>query len=437
MARLLIISHVWPFPGSSGQQLRVRYTIQAALRQFGVDFLTVAPTSEREEVAAQLAALGCRPVVLPSRSSHSGMKRLSQFLSSRLFALATGAKPSNYVIGAVELSASRIRSAIRADSYCGVLYEYFHAVNSTGVFQEVGVPTVLDMHNVLWKSREQRLNETRGLPVWFKRAALGRYRRIEESAWDRFDAVVAINRSEYDLVQRRLNLQQKLFYAPMGTDLSRWPACWRPATPQRLAFYGGLGSAHNEAAAFRCHDAIMPIVWQRFPQAELWLVGSNPSPRLRRLESDPRVRVTGYVERVEEVLSKISVVLCPWSGTYGFRSRLVEVMALGVPVVATPAAVDGMELQSGNGIVLAETNEALADEAVKLLADPDRLALQSRLARAEMERLYSLENTYGRLIRELKQWLEERGTRHPGRLVTREAGVKSSTSVTVSAAVCK
>jgi glycosyltransferase involved in cell wall biosynthesis len=411
--KLLIISHVWPFPGSSGQQLRVRHTVEAAVREFDVDFLTYAPSTRRKEVAGQLAAFGCRPVVLASCSPRSGPKRLAHLVASRMFVLLTGAKSSNYLIGEVELSVSKIRSAIVPEDYCAVIYEYFHAVNSVPMFQNAGVPAILDMHNVLWKSKEQRLSECKAWPAWFKQMALRRYRQQEESAWDRFDALVAINRSECNLVQVRQQRNQKLFYAPMGTDLSRWPPCWRPANPPRVAYYGGLGSPHNEAAALRCHEHVMPRIWQKFPKSELWLVGSNPPDRLRRLASDTRIKVTGFVEQVQAVLSTMSLVLCPWSGNYGFRSRIVEVMALGVPVVATPAAVDGMELQAGRGIILADTNDALADEASKLLADPEQLGIQSRLARAEMERLYSLENTYGRLIRELGQWLDERKDHRP------------------------
>jgi len=406
--RLLVISHVLPFPGSAGQQLRVRYTVEAAVRKFEVDFLTFVPSAQREEVGKQLAAFGCRPVILESCLPRRGLQRLASSLASGLFVLRTGMKSSNYTIGKVELTPARIRSAIDPGDYAAVLYEYFHAVESVPVFRSAGVAAILDMHNVLWKSREQRLSEKTAWPAWFKRAFSSRYRRREESSWNQFDALVAINRSEYELVHSRLRPSQKLFYAPMGTDLSRWPACWQPGNPPRLAYYGGLASGHNEAAALRCNEHIMPKIWQRFPDAELWLVGSNPSERLRSLTSDPRVRVTGFVEKVQDVLCTMSLVLCPWSGSYGFRSRIVEVMALGVPVVATPSAVDGMELESGRGIILADSNDAMAEAALKLLSESNWLETQSRLARAEMERLYSLENTYGRLMTELREWLETR-----------------------------
>jgi glycosyltransferase involved in cell wall biosynthesis len=408
--RLLVISHVWPFPGTSGQQLRVRYTLEAAIRRFEVDFLTFAPRGRRGEVSKRLMELDCRPIVLESAEAE-GPRRLGQSLSTALFILRTGLKKSNYLIGTVELSPRRIRSTVNWGDYEAVLYEYFHAVDSVAWFRKVGVPTILDMHNVLWKSLEQRLGESSMRPRWLTSAAVGRYRRHEESAWDRYDALIAINRREYELVQSRLQPRQELFYAPMGTDLSVWPFCWRPVKPPRIAFYGGLGSLHNEAAAIRCYQRIMPVIWKCLPDAELWLVGSSPSKRIRSMTSDPRVRVTGFVEKVQEVLSTMSLVLCPWFGTYGFRSRIVEVMALGVPVLATPDAVDGMELRSGQGLILVESDQAMASRALELLSTPERLSVQSRIARSEMERLYSLENSYGRLITELHSWLETKRER--------------------------
>ena len=376
-----------------------------------MDFLTYAMSDAQEDVSHRLKAFGCRPIVLESAQSRSGLQRLAQALRARLFVLRTGLKRSNYAIGKVEFSPSRVRSAVNPTKYEAVLYEYFHAVDSVACFQEAGVPAILDMHNVLWKSMEQRLNEGSQWPAWLKGACLRRYRRREESAWDKYNGLVAINRREHEMIQARLRPSQELFYAPMGTDLSLWPFSWRPARPLRIAYYGGLGSTHNEAAALRSHGQIMRLIWKRLPDTELWLVGSHPSERLRRLTADSRVKVTGFVERVQEVLSTMSLVLCPWSGHYGFRSRIVEVMALGVPVLATPEAVDGMELESGRGIILADSDAALAEAALELLSAPSQLEAQSRLARSEMERLYSLENTYGRLITDLRAWLEARRER--------------------------
>jgi len=403
--KLLFISHVLPFPGAAGQELRVRYMLRSAATRFAVDFLTCAPTDQMEPVREKLRQEPCQPIVLPSRLGRTAAQTAAQRLAAAAFMLRTGLKHSNYRIGQMDLAPARIAAAVQPGAYDAVIYEYFHAVDSVRLFKPLGVPVILDMHNVLWRSLEQRLAQRPGIARVLNHFRLNRYRRREEAAWAQFDALIAINRSEQDWVQARLGPTQKLFYAPMGTDLSIWSAGWRPVTPPRLAFYGGLASAHNAAAALRCHHSIMPAIWQRFPDAQLWLVGSHPNDRLRRLAGDPRVRVTGFVGEVQDVLTTMSLVLCPWSGTYGFRSRLVEAMALGVPVVASPAAADGMELEHERGILFGETDAELAHQSLRLLTQPAFAQAQSRSARQTIERLYSLANTYGRLFQELSQWL--------------------------------
>ena len=148
----------------------------------------------------------------------------------------------------------------------------------------------------------------------------------------------------------------------------------------------------------------MPEVWDRAPGTAFWLVGSNPDATLRKRSEDPRVKVTGFVEEVQQVLRTMTAVVCPWSGTYGFRSRLVEVMALGVPVVTTPDAISGMEFEDGHGVLVGETDRDLARHVLHLLCDDHFASEQSRKARAAVELRYDVPNTYGKLMKELRQW---------------------------------
>jgi glycosyltransferase involved in cell wall biosynthesis len=84
---------------------------------------------------------------------------------------------------------------------------------------------------------------------------------------------------------------------------------------------------------------------------------------------------------------------------------VVEVMAVGVPVVASPSAVHGMELEDGIGILLGDDEAGLADLVIRLLSEPSFATRQSRLAREQVERLFSSDDTYGRLTQELRDWL--------------------------------
>jgi glycosyltransferase involved in cell wall biosynthesis len=264
------------------------------------------------------------------------------------------------------------------------------------------------MHDVLWKSYAHSLEPCAGILGLWKRWAVRRYKAEEERAWTQFDALVAINRDEERLVRGVLGDSAAIFHAPMGTDLTLWSYGPEPASPPRLAYYGGLGNAQNEQSALRCAAQIMPAIWDKVPDAELWLIGSSPSASLRRLTRDSRVRVTGFVEDVQQVLRTMSAVLCPWTGTFGFRSRLIEVMALGVPVVVSPDAVHGMELQKDRGVLLGETDAALANQALRLIIETTFARDQSRMARDQIERGFSLENTYDSFVMDLHRWLRTR-----------------------------
>ncbi len=409
--RLLLISHVNPVTRRSGQQQRVYYSLVALRKHFHVTFVGFAAAEECERLSKELLPLCDAVELLPSAYARTRMSKGWHRLAGWFYQRRTGLKFSNYVIGKVELTAARLAPLVARCQYDLAVFEYFHTAEAAGWLRQRGIPCVLDMHNILWQSFARQL-EGRGISGEAKARAVARYRSAEEAAWHQYEGLIAISEGERDYVRSRLVMGQQLFYAPMGIPLECWPYLWSPVEPRRVGYYGGLGSPHNAQDARRCYERIMPEVWRTFPEAELWLVGSNPPEDLRALAArDPRVKVTGFVENVQSVLSKISVLLCPFTGTYGFRSRVIEAMALGVPVAASPDAVYGMALKSGAGLFLSESDAGLATAARQLLSRSDFAATHSRAAREQIERNYSFASTYGRLAAELFAFVGVRGVR--------------------------
>jgi glycosyltransferase involved in cell wall biosynthesis len=401
--RALVVSHVLPFPGISGQQQRVANTLRGLRERFQVTFLTPCPRGGEEALRRALEPWCDEALLVPSLYASGGLRPLWHRAGALLFALATGLKTSNYALGRVELPPRRVEASLGDRAFDIALFEYFHAWEAAASLRSRGLPTVLDTHNVLWQAYDRQLRDRRWLPASVRRWALGRYRRAEEQAWQAFTALVAITPSEGHYIRSRVPPATRVIKACMGIDLEAWPRCWDPSKPPRVAYYGGLGSDHNVRQALRCHARILPLVWKRFPEAEFWIVGSKPPPEIQALAADRRVRVTGFVDRPQEVLKTMTACLCPWEGTYGFRSRLVEVMAVGVPVVASPDAAYGMDLRQGRGIFFEPHDARLAAATLRLLEDPSLAADQSRAARASIEDLYGFPATYGRLTSELAE----------------------------------
>ncbi len=422
--RLIVISAVHPFPGSSGQQQRVRHKLLAFREHFHTTFLTVAALAEVDWVADELKPLCEESIVLPSRYRRSRIHRLVHRVASVLYAAATGLKRSNYIMGRVELAPERTRSAIGDRRFDVAVFEYWHAVGAVPFMQAAGARCVLDMHDVLWLSYERQLQDRAWIPSLIRDLTVARYRAREESAWRGFDALITINREEHGYVGRVLGDSVELIYAPMGIDLRSWPYSWAAAAPPRVAYYGSLGSTHNLRDAMFCFEEVMPEVWRHVPEAEFWIVGSNPPPSMLQLASASRqVHVTGYLEDVSEVLATVSAVLCPWKGRFGFRSRVVEVSAIGAPVIASHDAVHGMELRPDEDLLIADSPLGMAKAILRLLGDPDLGVRLSRSARRRVEDLYSYDSTYSKLARSLASSVEKTPTsKSTGHDETRNCG---------------
>jgi glycosyltransferase involved in cell wall biosynthesis len=121
---------------------------------------------------------------------------------------------------------------------------------------------------------------------------------------------------------------------------------------------------------------------------------------------DAGIRVTGYVEDVRVPLSRASVVVCPLRFGYGIRGRIFELLSMNVPVVATPIAVAGMELEAGDGLLLAEGADAFAAAVADLLRDPERRAALGQRGREIAVQRMSIAATYDKLVENLVRRVE-------------------------------
>jgi sugar transferase (PEP-CTERM/EpsH1 system associated) len=171
------------------------------------------------------------------------------------------------------------------------------------------------------------------------------------------------------------------FYDPDG-DFPR-------LAPKRplIVFTGQMDYAPNVDAVAWFADAVLPLV----PEADLAIVGRNPSQAVKRLGARERVTVTGAIEDVRSWLAAADVAVAPLRIARGVQNKVLEAMAMGRPVVATPAAFEGIEAEAGRDLIVAEGARAQAGAVRTLLADRARAAAMGDAARRCMERSYSWE----------------------------------------------
>ena len=178
----------------------------------------------------------------------------------------------------------------------------------------------------------------------------------------------------------------RLRYVPNVVDVATTPVA-RPSGSKRLLFAADFSYSPNRDGLAFLLDDVMPAVWARLPEARLVLTG-------RSLElpdgTDARVEARGFVDDLDAVYAAVDCVAVPLRLGGGSPLKFVEALAHGLPVVATPLAARGLDLERDRDYLAADTAEAFAGAVVTALTG-DALELR-RHARAAAEARYSIES---------------------------------------------
>jgi sugar transferase (PEP-CTERM/EpsH1 system associated) len=223
-----------------------------------------------------------------------------------------------------------------------------------------------------------------------------RLQRYERSLLSRIDACTVIS-SEEERLLRPYAGDTPLFTLPNGVDLDYFRGSSRPSGHPRLIFIGVMNYFANVNGVLYFHEQILPRIREEIPETEFVIVGGDPPPAIRRLGRDRNVQVTGYVRDIRPLMEEAAVCVVPLRIARGVQNKILEAMAMGLPVVTTSRALEGIDARPGEDIIVADDPGDFAARTVRLLGDPQMRAGFSRRARAFVESRYRWNNCLQKL----------------------------------------
>jgi glycosyltransferase involved in cell wall biosynthesis len=234
-------------------------------------------------------------------------------------------------------------------------------------------------------------------------------RRYERLLLARSDHVlVASDRDRAALDARNPSL---VSIVPNGVDTDTW----RRRTPHlgdAVVFSGAMDYPANADAAIHLASRVMPLVWRQRPAARLVIVGRDPVADVAALAADPRVTVTGTVDDIRPFLEEAGVYAAPLRFASGIQNKLLEAMAMAIPVVTTPIAVAGMTAPGGDAppVRIAVGPEAFAAGMLEALAERDANPAPDQSGREFVEARFGWPMAVSRLEETLIQVVKGRAT---------------------------
>jgi glycosyltransferase involved in cell wall biosynthesis len=200
-----------------------------------------------------------------------------------------------------------------------------------------------------------------------------RYERFEREMCGRFAGVVAVSEDDATRFVQDMGLRNVLGHTPTGVDVEHFRAAGHDPEPGHLVFLGSMDWMPNIDGIEAFVRDVFPRIRHACPDARLTIVGRNPVPRIRALETpDSGIHVTGTVDDVRPYLRRAAVSVVPLSVGGGTRIKIFEAMAVGVPVVSTRVGAEGLPVVDGTHLLIADEAEAFARSTLELLRDPAR-----------------------------------------------------------------
>jgi sugar transferase (PEP-CTERM/EpsH1 system associated) len=167
---------------------------------------------------------------------------------------------------------------------------------------------------------------------------------------------------------------------PNGADLSSFVPVGRTKAKDPTLLYVGAMHYYPNADAVRFFfETMYERIRQAVPDVRVQIVGHAPAPDIEQLVRFPGVEVTGSVADVRPYYEEATAFIVPLRLGGGTRLKIIEAMAMGLPVVSTTVAAEGLSVQPGEDILIADDPSSFIESVLRLLADSE---LRQRIARS-------------------------------------------------------
>jgi glycosyltransferase involved in cell wall biosynthesis len=377
--RVLVVSPYLPSRVAGGP-VRVRGLITSLAASTSVSLLAFAPTTSRVDVDADIRRRCEAVVVVPNefRQIAGARKRalqLRSLLSSRSFERVVHERTAFQT--ALDAMCERSSFDVIQIEHCFMAHYRFPPTASL----------VLDEHNVEYEIRSRTLAVVRPGPrKLYDSLNHLKLRAEEQRSWRDVDAC-AVTSAHDEATIRSAFPAARTAVVPNAVDTEYFSPIATPTERGTILFFGTLSYYPNlDGLLFFLRD-VMPAVRRLHPSARLKIVGMGPPDALRRFAA-PDVTFTGWVEDLRPHLAGASAIIAPLRIGGGTRLKILEAMAMALPVVSTTLGAEGLAVRHGRELLLADTAERFAAEVVRVLRDDDLGAALGGAARRLVEASY-------------------------------------------------
>lgn len=353
---ILFLAHRLPWPPDRGDRIRSWHMLEALCRLRPVHVVTPLDSVEDRQHVAKVESIAAS-VTTAVRPASKGAAVARALLTGLPASVALFSMPTLHRAVRARLSRGTTGTIF---AFSGQMAHY--------VPTDTRARFVMDFVDMDSAKFAQQGQGTSGLLGMTLRHEAARLLAFETATAARADTALFVSEAEAALFRSATGLAASAI--ANGVDAAHFaPLAVAPAAAPHplIVFTGQMDYAPNVAAVTSFAHDVLPLL----PGATFAIVGRAPTGAVRALAGS-NVIVTGEVLDTRPWLEAADVVVAPLVVARGIQNKVLEAMAMAKPVVASPAAAEGIDALSGVELLVAESAAAQAATIAKLLADPAR-----------------------------------------------------------------
>ncbi len=294
-------------------------------------------------------------------------------------------------------------------------FDIIHADHSCvaplGLFakRKQNIPMGLRLHNIEWLIwKRYALTLSKFSPTRFyleKQAEI--LRKKENEFFESCDVCFAITEEDKKRAEE-LSPDANVKLASAGVDLKEWkPNATADRNPNEMIIATNYKWVHNVNGLVWLFENVLPEIKKQIPNAKLKLLGKSIPNKLNSY-GEFGVEAIGFVDKVQPYLNAASVYVAPLFVGGGIRIKILEAMAMELPVVASPIAAEGIPGDEESGLFIAKDVNEWVNFILKLLQNPDFAKKTGEKAREYVKKNFSWEKNVGVMTEEYRKLIKKR-----------------------------